>query len=166
MTLIEATVTHIYQSIDEFLQQRVTADPASRPIQPTDDRPWPQPPLASASEELRAYINGTVAYIDTHRTEMRALQSIFASRHASSYDPAAIQADPQGDVMRHLQEILQRGQDEGAFRNFDPLVIATMIQRPLESLPQLLDSRPDLNPHLYAAELVAAIDHATRRQDD
>lgn len=164
--LIEATVSHIYRSIDEFLLDRVRTDPGSRPIRPIGDRPWPPQPPTSASDELRAYVTGTVAYIGTHRTEMRALQSIFASRHSSSYDPAAIQTDPQGDVMRHLREILQRGQDEGNFRDFDTLVIATMIQRPLESLPQLLYDQPDLSPPDYAAELITAIDHAIRRRND
>ncbi len=159
--LMEATVAHVYRSIDEFLAARVSDDPASRPIQPIGTIAPPSG-TSSASDELRAYIVGAALYIDTHREDMRALQSIFAASHAASYDPGALQADPEGGPMRHLEAILRRGIEQREFRDLDPLVIAAMIQRPIEALPQLLANRPEIDPHRYATELADAVDHATR----
>jgi AcrR family transcriptional regulator len=160
--LMQAVIADIYRSIDQFLLDRTEIDPASRPIAPRPDRPAPP---ESAAEELRAYITGVVAYIAEHRSRMRAIQSIFAAVHDEANNPAAIQSDPHSTLMRHLQNILQRGQNRGEFRSFDPLVIATMIQRPLEALPLLLTSQPKLDLGNYAAELAAAVDLATQHPE-
>lgn len=159
--LMQAVITEVYRSINEFLIVRNTVDPASRPIQPPDDWP-PRGPADSASAELRAYITGVVAYVDDHRPRMRALQSIFAAVHDDPDSPETRQADPQGAVMSHLLALLRHGQEQGEFRSFDPLVIAAMVQRSLEGLTRLLDSVPDVDLARYADELVIAVDLATR----
>lgn len=160
--LMQAVIADVYRSINDSLIERMRAAPATRPIQPPSDRPA-QPPPESAGAELSAYIIGVVRYLDGHRTRMRAFQSIVAALHDEAKNPAVVQADPHGAVMSHVQDILRRGQDSGEFRVFDPLVMATMIQRPLEALPLLLESRPELDLDAYAAELVTAVDLATRR---
>ena len=160
--LMRAVVVDIYRSIDEFLLARADADPATRPIVgPAAGPALPAP--ESASAELRAYVTGVVAYIDAHRSRMRAIRSISAAVHDEPGSPAAGQAHPRSPVMSHLQEILRRGQAGGELRTFDPLVLATMVQQPLEGLPLLLQNRPDLDLGQYAAELATAIDLATRR---
>lgn len=158
--LMQSVIDEVYSSINEFLFERMEVDPATRPILPLEDRPEPPRP-ESARAELSAYITGVVLYIDSHRSRLRALQSIFAAVHDEAVNPAAAQADPQGGVMSYLLGVLGRGQSTGEFRRFDPLVIAGMIQRPLEALPLLLRSRPDLDMAHYAAELVTAVDRAT-----
>lgn len=163
-SLMQAVVADVYRSIDEFLLDRREVDPASRPIRHPGDRPSPAP-VESASAQLRAYISGTVAYVERHRSRMRALQSIFAAWYDDPENPAISQADPRGAVMSHLQDILRRGQDRGEFRPFDPLVVASMVQRCLEGVPLLLDRRPDLDLQRYAAELAVAVDLATRHPD-
>lgn len=159
--LMQAVIADIYASIDEFLLGRMAADPATRPIRQPADLPTPDQPV-SAAEELRAYITGVVAYVNDHRSRMRALQSIFAAVHDDPDNPEVKQADPQSAVMNYLQDLLRRGQDRGEFRSFDPLVIAGLVQRSLEGLPRLLDSTPDVDLDLYADELALAIDLATR----
>ncbi|WP_152365874.1 TetR/AcrR family transcriptional regulator [Microlunatus speluncae] len=160
--LMQAVITDVYASINEFLITRAGGDPATRPIRYPADRPVDDHP-GSAAAELNAYITGIVAYVDDHRTRMRALQSIFAALHDDPDNPATQQADPQRTVMAHLQDLLRRGQDRGEFRDFDPLVIAALVQRSLEGLIRLLDSTPDTDLTRYADELVIAIDLATRR---
>ncbi|MFI1465256.1 TetR/AcrR family transcriptional regulator [Nocardia carnea] len=157
--LMNAVIDDIYQSIDQFLFDRMAIDPATRPISQRPDRP--EDP-ESAAAELRAYITGVVAYIDKHRSRMRAIQSIFAAEHDEMPNPAVTQADPHGVVMTNLQSILRRGRRDGEFRDFDPVVIATMIQRPLEALPLLLAGRTRIDLDKYAAELATAVDLATR----
>lgn len=158
--LMDAVITDVYRSINEFLIAWREIDPAARPILQPADRPR-QPPPASAGAELSAYITGIVRYVDSHRSRLRAFQSIFAAVHDDPHNPAVAQADPHGGVMRYLLDVLRRGQDSGEFRRFDPLVIAAMIQRPLEGLPLLLQTHPDLDLTHYAAELVTATRLAT-----
>jgi AcrR family transcriptional regulator len=160
--LMAAVVDDIYRSINEFLLDRVDVDPASRPIVRPAGRP-DLPPPESASTELRAYITGVVAYIGAHRSRMRAIRSISAAVYDEPGSPAAGQADPHSPVMSHLQDMLRRGQADGTFRAFEPLVLAAMVQQPLEGLPLLLQNRPDLDLEQYAAELANAVDRATRR---
>lgn len=160
--LMQAVIGDVYRSINEFLIGRMEAEPATRPIQQPPDLPA-QPPPESASAEVSAYITGVVRYLDGHRTRMRAFQSIVAALHDEAKNPAVVQADPHGAVMSYVQDILRRGQHSGEFRAFDPLVVATMIQRPLEALPLLLESRPELDLEAYAAELVTAVGLATRQ---
>lgn len=161
--LMQAVISDIYSSINEFLIERMEVDTATRPILPPAD--WPNPPPEPAGAELSAYITGVVCYIDNHRSRLRALQSIFAAVHDEARNPAAAQADPHGGVMSYLLGVLERGQSTGEFRRFDPLVIAAMIQRPLEALPLLLRSQPELDMAHYAAELVTATRLATLHDD-
>lgn len=162
--LMKAVVDDIYRSINEFLLDRVDVDPASRPIVRPAGRP-DLPPPESASAELRAYITGVVAYIGAHRSRMRAIRSISAAVYDEPGSPAVGQADPISPVMSHLQDMLRRGQADGTFRTFDPIVLAAMVQQSLEGLPLLLQNRPDLDLEQYAAELATAVDLATRQPD-
>lgn len=162
--LMQAVIADIYSSINEFLIERMDIDPATRPIQPPEDRPNPAP-SDSAGAELNAYITGVVSYVDRHRPRLQALQSIFAAVHDDARNPAAAQADPRGGVMSYLLGVLERGQSTGEFRQFDPLVIAGMIQRPLEALPLLLQSRPDLDMTRFAIEFATAVNLVTGQND-
>ncbi|MFD1718555.1 TetR/AcrR family transcriptional regulator [Georgenia deserti] len=157
--LMRAIVDDTYRSINDFLLDRARTDAASRPIQPPEDGRPVSPPL-SASAELRAYIRGVTAYVDQHRARMRAFGSIVSAVHDDPDSPALAQADPDGAVMIYLTRLLRRGQDLGEFQTADPLVLASMVQRTLEGLPQLLRHRPDLDTQVYAAELADAVTRA------
>ncbi len=61
-----------------------------------------------------------------------------------------------------LGGFLRRGQDEGVFRAFDPVVMAAVVQRALDGLPLLLESVPGLDCEHYAQELVTLVDIGTR----
>lgn len=159
--LMQAVIDDTYRSINDFLIDRMATDPSTRPIE--QPAPAPAPPQ-SAADELRAYILATIAYVGEHRVRMRAFQSIFAAVHDEPGNPAAIQADPRNGATRYLQDVLRRGQDRGEFRGFDPLVIATMIQRPLETLITLLQSTPELDLDTYGTEFVTAVELATRAE--
>ncbi|WP_280462649.1 TetR/AcrR family transcriptional regulator [Nocardia carnea] len=159
--LIQAVLDYIYQSIDDFLLTRTAVDPASRPIRGPLEGP-PPPPADSAAAELRAYINGVVAYVGDHRARMRALQTIFAALHDEPDEPLVSQTDPAGTVMGYLIALLERGQRSGEFRTFNPLVLGTMIQSSLAALPDILTHQPRLDLPAFARELTAAVELATR----
>ncbi|OEV31615.1 hypothetical protein AN219_03990 [Streptomyces nanshensis] len=157
--LVRAVVADVYASINRFLAERAVEEPASRPIgQPPGEPAQPY----TASDELRAYITGVVAFVDGHRTRMSALQSVFAALHDEEGNPAAYDAATDRGVLGHIQDILRRGQEDGEFRAFDTLVMAATLQRSLNGLPFLRRTEPDLDLPSYAEELVTLFDLATR----
>lgn len=112
----------------------------------------------SAAAALRAYIDGSIEFIAGHREQMKALTDIFIGG-GFSYD-----AGDEATVVSPLEEILRSGQAAGEFRDFDPTVMATLIQREIDGLPFLLDMRPDLDAAAYGREVGTVFDLATRRQ--
>ncbi len=107
---------------------------------------------------LRAYIEGTIEFIGTHRAEMKALLEIFLNG-GLPYDAAAGQA-----AVSPIAGILRAGQQAGQFRAFDPRIMATVIQQAVDGLPFLLAADLDLDLDAYAAEVVTTFGLATRAQ--
>jgi AcrR family transcriptional regulator len=114
--------------------------------------------VSGPSAALRAYIEGNAEFTATHRAEMKALLEIFLNG-GLPYDTDTEQA-----ALSPVEEILRAGQRSGEFRDFDPTVMATMIQRAVDGLPFLLAARPDLDVAAYAAEVVTTFELATRAQ--
>jgi len=114
----------------------------------------------SAAGALRAYIESNVEYVAGHRTEMKALLGIFLSG-ALPTSPTSEESGPAVAVSR-LEELLRAGQRGGEFRAFDPAVVAMSIQRTIEGVPLLCESRPDLDFTACARELATVFELATR----
>ncbi len=112
--------------------------------------------VTSATDALHRYIDGNIAFIESHRAEMKALLEIFLNG-GFHYD-----ADTDRTVTSAVEDILRAGQASGEFRPFDVTVMATLIQRAIDGLPFLLSSQPGFNTRMYATEVVTAIDLATR----
>ena len=142
--LMQASVTHVYEQLTAFLTERLAA-------------------AAGPRAELAAYVRGVVAFVDGHRTEMQALSLIFVSFRDASGASRTYDADSDQRVIGTVEEILRRGQAEGQFRAFDPFVMGSLVQRSVDGLPFLLETRPDLDLGGYAEELVETFDIATRR---
>jgi AcrR family transcriptional regulator len=111
---------------------------------------------ATAQGQLRAYLRGVVGFVAENRAQMAALQAVFLAG-AMDYDAITEQ-----EVVSPLEQILLRGQDNGEFRAFDPMVMATTVQRSVDGLPFLLEAHPDLDLAAYAEELVTLFDLGTR----
>lgn len=132
--LVAAAVDDVVGRIGTFVGLRVGAQP-------------------TAAGALAAYLESVVAFIDQDRVRMRALMEILLAGALPELGRAA-------DVSP-LEGILRRGQADGEFRDFDPLVMASTIQRSVDGLPFLLESRPELDLAKYAQELVAIFRLAT-----
>jgi AcrR family transcriptional regulator len=111
---------------------------------------------AGAADALRRYIDGNVAFVETHRAEMKALLEIFLGG-AFDYD-----AGQDRSAKSPVEQILRAGQASGEFRVFDVTVMATMIQRAVDGLPFLLADDPDFDTRTYAREVITAFELATR----
>ncbi|TVT23727.1 TetR family transcriptional regulator [Amycolatopsis acidiphila] len=134
--LIEEVVAQLYREIGGHMSERVSAAAT---------------PLAA----LHAYIEGYVEFVAGHRTQMKALLSIFLNG-ALEFDPA----EQEAVVLSPVEQILRDGQAAGAFRQCDLRVAAAAVQRSLDGIPLMLESHPDLDLETCARELVTLFDHA------
>jgi AcrR family transcriptional regulator len=135
--LIRQVVTEVVSAISTHMAERMAG-------------------AASAAGALRTYIEGNVEFIGAHREEMKALLEIFLNG-GFNYDTAAEQM-----VLSPVEDILRRGQESGEFRQFDPKVMATLIQRAVDGLPFLLAADPRLDVQSYGAEVATVFHLATK----
>jgi AcrR family transcriptional regulator len=135
--LIREVVAEILTSLGAHMQQRMAS-------------------VSSAADGLRTYIEANAEYTGSHRDEMKALLAIFLGG-GFPYDATTDQA-----VVSPVAGILRWGQDSGEFRSFDPVIMATLVQRAVDGLPFLLDADPGVDPLAYGAEVATAFELATR----
>ena len=111
----------------------------------------------SAWQALRGYLEGSIAFYDTHRTHMRALVQILQGHPEAlgRWVGANNTAELTG-----LEEVLVRGQRTGEFRELDPRTVAVIIRQMLSGALQHLLTQPDLDLAGYTRELVAMCEHA------
>ena len=113
---------------------------------------------STASGMLRTYIEAVVSFIDANRAEMIALTEIMLG---GGFDDG-IAADRSATA--DLESILTFGQSSGEFRDFDPWVMATTVQRSVDGLPFALQADPAIDCASYAGELVTIFELATVRR--
>lgn len=129
--LIGQVVTTVHREIGAFMHARVGA-------------------AGTPSAMLAAYIEGVIAFIGDHRTEMKALLEIFLNYRPA---PGAEGAYDEAATLSPLEGILRAGQAAGEFRAFDTGVMAMAIQRAVDGIPFALEARPGLDLDRYAREL-------------
>ena len=108
----------------------------------------------SPAAMVRAYIKANIAYMDSHRPEMAALTSLLFAG-ALKLSPEQSSAGVEG-----LTAIITAGRRIGQFRDVDPVVAATIVQRAVEGVPLHLREHPGADLTAHAAELVRFFDAA------
>jgi AcrR family transcriptional regulator len=141
--LMAATVAHVYGELGAHVADRVTA-------------------AADPRAELAAYLRAVVGFVDANRARMQALTRIFVGFRDEAGQSRTYDADADDHAIGAVEDILRRGQAAGLFRDFDPFVMGSLAQRAVDGLPFLLETRPGLDLHAYAEELVHTFDIATR----
>jgi len=114
------------------------------------------PALETAADPrqlLAAVIRASVTFTAGHMAEGRALQEIILNGEA------AWERHHQQSV-RRLARLLADGQRAGAFRDFDPRVMATALRAAIDSMYEPIAAGAD--PTTCANELVELFDLATR----
>jgi AcrR family transcriptional regulator len=111
----------------------------------------------SRTELLAAYIESNLEFIAEHPTAIRAVIEIAANARADDGTPLVPPADD--DPLERLATLFREGQQAGEFRVFDPAVMAVTLRAAIDAAA----SRPGLDPHDYAAELVALFTRAVRK---
>jgi AcrR family transcriptional regulator len=110
------------------------------------------------AELLAIYIESNLEFIAEHPTAIRAVNEIAANARADDGTSLVRMADVD-DPLSRLATLFREGQEAGDFRTFDPVVMAVTLRAAIDAAA----ARPDLDPHAYAAELVALFTRATRK---
>jgi TetR/AcrR family transcriptional regulator, fatty acid metabolism regulator protein len=143
--LLTAVVADLYEQAATHLGARIEAS-------------------TGAWEVLRGYLEANLEFIATHPRLIRATAEVVINlrRPDGSLHFTPGMPDP---VAQHLQELLQRGQGEGQFRGFDPQSMAMIIRSAIDVASVRLVADPEFNVSAYQAELITAIEMATRNRE-
>jgi hypothetical protein len=144
---MQATVAHVYQQLRDHLSERLAA-------------------AAGPRAQLAAYIRAVVELVAGTAPRCRHWPRYSWASATSQVAAGTYDADSDQRAIGAVEQILRRGQDDGTFRTFDPFIMGSLVQRPVDGLPFLLETQPDLDLGVYAEELVETFDIATRRCDD
>lgn len=143
--LMSAAVAEVYDHLGRFMTARMAG-------------------VTCARDALRTYITALVGYIADNRSRMRAMMEIFLNFRGEDGASHSYDAGSENAAIGHVQRILRDGQRSGEFRHFDTFVMAATVQRALDGLPFLLETKPDLDLTACAGELVTLFDLATRNE--
>ena len=108
---------------------------------------------------LVAYIEGLIGFMQVDPHALQAMVGV-VMHGGVDYD-----ADSERESTSGVTDILQWGQAEGVFRDFDVQVMATTIQRSLDGIPLAQSTNPALDLDAYARELVELFTLATQKHD-
>jgi len=112
----------------------------------------------TCTDTMAAYIESNLEFIAGHPTAIRAVIEIAANARTEDGTPL-VRLDDVDDPVTRLAAQFREGQLAGEFRVFDPVVMAVTLRAAIDAAA----SRPGLDPHAYAAELVALFTHAVRK---
>ncbi|MEV6850842.1 TetR family transcriptional regulator [Actinoplanes sp. NPDC051411] len=107
---------------------------------------------------MAAYIESNLEFIAEHPAAIRAVIEISANARTEDGTPLVRPSDVD-DPLTRLAVMFREGQEAGEFRAFDPDVMAVTLRASIDAAA----ARPGLDPHAYAAELVALFTRAVRK---
>ncbi|WP_329254731.1 TetR/AcrR family transcriptional regulator [Actinoallomurus sp. NBC_01490] len=109
-----------------------------------------------ARELLATVIRANVAFIADHTPQVRALRQILLNGGLGDWERHHIES------VNRLARLFADGQRTGAFRSFDPQVMAAALRASIDSTATLLSA--GLDPGVCAGELVELFDRCTREE--
>lgn len=117
------------------------------------------------AEELQGYLESNVAYIGSHRKQVKVLTTI-AMNFTDEDGKTRLTHDASvyGASLSPLQDILERGQRAGQFRDFNTRTMAMTIRAAIDAIGPQVSVIPDLDLDGYAADLVDLFRHAIRKE--
>lgn len=145
--LIHAVITHVIDSIRQFLEPRLrAAEPARYP-----------------ERFVAAYLTAWVDYYRTHLRDVLALYRISIPYRDESGRPSA-EFGAEADEIAMVERVLKRGQEACRLGPFDAQVVALTMKAALNRLLIRLAADPDLDLEGYGIELVRLFERATRAE--
>lgn len=116
----------------------------------------------TASGMLRTFIVANLEYMRDHRSHLLAIVEIFFMRTHSQDRRPDYEAFGYEPVFDALERILESGQLNGEFREFNTRVMAVAVWAAVEGVFTQWAAFPDLQLDAHTAELVELFDRATR----
>lgn len=138
--LIEAVVDEVYAG--GYLAVRPGMD-----AQPT------------AAGQLRAFINGSIAFYRQSPQRIAALAEISTGTQKSEFQPVA---EHTATELEALAILFRDGQQAGEFADFDPRVMAASLRRALDAALAAWAADPNLDLDRYRDELIMIFERATK----
>jgi TetR/AcrR family fatty acid metabolism transcriptional regulator len=117
----------------------------------------------SAAGMLRAYIESNLEFLGTHLNHIRAVMNIAVVARGDDGKPMVDLTLTFEPAVRELENLLRDGQQRGEFREFSTRVMAVTIRNAIDALPLQMAADPALDLKLYANELAALFEVATRK---
>lgn len=113
---------------------------------------------------LRRHITAVAEHMRGHRDQLAALTEIFTHLRRDDGKPYfdAASSEP---LYEGLEGLYRGGQESGAFRAFDPRVMAVTTQSAIDAMFGYWVAHPDHDLDAHAAELAEIFDRATRASD-
>lgn len=110
----------------------------------------------TSTEKLTAFIEASLAYQFTNKTNNIALIEIVFNARTPDHTPYYLIEDDEEDLKNGLlQEILLQGRESKEFRDFHPQVMTTIIQGAISE--SLLSSQNNLSLEEYCEELIKSV---------
>ncbi|MEV0591011.1 TetR/AcrR family transcriptional regulator [Nonomuraea cavernae] len=142
--LIQAVVAEVARLATDMMVPRILAQP-------------------TATEGLRAYIEGNLEFMRLHRKPLLALMEIVTHERGDGGGPGPY--DEQAEIaIADLEKLLGWGKRTGEFRDLDPHSMAVIIRGAIDAVPGRLVRDPHLDLDPLIRELVTTFAIATRRQ--
>jgi len=156
----KSVISYHFAGKDELLEQvvqSVYADAARSMIPRVREQHSPRAVLST-------YLRANLEFIRDHRRDIDAVTEIFLNVRRSD-GTRRFAGGPGGmeSALKPLQEILQRGQDEGDFTEFDTRTMAWTIRNLVDGVSRRRALDPDFDFDTCIDELIALVDRATRK---
>jgi AcrR family transcriptional regulator len=118
----------------------------------------------SAAAVLSAYLRANLEFIRDHRTDIDAVTEVLLNvRRGDGSRRFAGGPGGMEPAVRPLQEILRRGQEEGAFGEFDTRTMAWAIRTLVDGVSRRRALDPEFDFDTCIDETVALVERATRK---
>jgi TetR/AcrR family fatty acid metabolism transcriptional regulator len=119
---------------------------------------------ASFRAALHSYISANLSYLDSHRTEIRALTEVLANARATEGVPELFAAS-QSQAVRALEDLFEGGQRAGEFGDVPSRILAVSLRATIDSTSESLRSDPAFDLSAFERELLQLFDRATGEHD-
>ena len=108
------------------------------------------------TKKLTAFIEASLAYQVTNRTNNIALIEIVFNARTPDHTPYYLIEDDEGDLKNGLlKEILLQGQESKEFTDFHPLIISTIIQGAISEFMLTFQNKENIEE--YSEEVIKSI---------
>ena len=143
--LLEQVAQSVYADAARYMIPRVQAQHSARAV-------------------LGTYLRSNLEFIRDHRKDIDAVTEIFLNvRGRDGSRRFAGGPGGRSRALKPLQEILQRGQDEGAFGEFDTRTMAWAIRNLVDGVTRERALDPEFDFGTFIDEMAALVDRATRK---